>query len=69
MDEETKKCLDNVVKTLQSFVCVEYGKVGKPDKSKVENYLGAILIINQEFKTNYSLKSEKYNITKLPLMD
>lgn len=69
MDEESKKSLDNVVKRLQSVICVEYKKAGEPNKTRVTNYLSAIYIINKEFKTNYSLAPYIYEITKLPARD
>jgi hypothetical protein len=66
MDNETKKSLDNVVKELQKFICVEYNKFGEPDKERVKDYLIAIQLINKEFKTNYSLNPKRYHITELP---
>lgn len=66
MDEESKKSLDNVVKRLQSVICVEYGKIGVPNDTRVTDYLVAISIINKEFGTNYSTLPISYNITKLP---
>jgi len=67
MDKETKKSLDNLVKQLQASVCIEKDKVGKPNHKKIIDYLKIIYIINEEFKTNYSIKSQNYNITSLPL--
>jgi hypothetical protein len=73
MDEETKKSLDNVVRQLQSRVCVEYAKYGTPNKDEIVGYLLPILLINQEFRTNYSMDIKKFkpidSITKLPLID
>ncbi|VVB82183.1 Uncharacterised protein [uncultured archaeon] len=66
MDEETNKRLDILVKRLQSTICVEYQKVGKPDRKRVTNYLVAISEINRAFDTNYSTNPKEYNITKLP---
>lgn len=69
MDEETKTHLDNLVKRLQSPICVEYKKTGTPNILRVTNYLVAISEINREFKTNYSINPRTYDITKLPAID
>jgi hypothetical protein len=66
MNDKTKKSLDEVVKQLQKFICMEYNKYSKPDSEKVNDYLRVIQLINKEFKTNYSLDSKKYHITELP---
>ncbi len=66
MDKETSNRLDTLVKRLQSTICVEYHKVGKPDRQRVTNYLVAILEVNRAFNTNYSTNPEEYDITKLP---
>lgn len=66
MDEETSKRLDNLVKRLQSPICVEYMKTGIPDSKRVVDYLVAIYEVNKAFDTNYSINPKEYNITKLP---
>jgi len=69
MDNETKKCLDKLVAKFQSFICVEYAKVGGPNEEEVKKYLFPIATINHEFKTNYSLTPKKYIFNKLPITD
>jgi hypothetical protein len=65
----TKNSLDNVVKKLQEAVCVEREKFerGMQNFSEIEEHLIPIVIINQEFKTKYSVNYELYDINNLPL--
>ncbi len=70
MDKETKISLDNIVKQLQGFISIERKKAGTQNKQKMKDYLVPIYLINQEFKTNYSIEIEeieKYPRYKLPL--
>ena len=69
MNKITKRSLDNIVRRIQSFICVEYNKFGESNAQKVTDYLLAIHLINKEFKTNYSIKPKSYKIIQLPLED